>query len=184
MHLGFLLSSLLDVISTVSELCDGFIADRFQSTIFPHMSRLFETFLREVDGSCNEKEIICSSLLFAKEDGKMLNALLDCVYRVFSANGSHLLAMVPSVGSIIFPFIALDGPIGDSAMEAMKALVTVDSDSLWRALLITSGMGIPERPLLPMKRHVNAIAETPLSRRCLEIINYVHELPEQDILNY
>mmetsp|Transcript_22663 Transcript_22663/g.33874 ORF Transcript_22663/g.33874 Transcript_22663/m.33874 type:complete len:450 (+) Transcript_22663:938-2287(+) len=182
-HLGLLLSSLLNMISTLSELCDGFITDRFQNTIFPHMSKLLNLMLHNVE-EMNRGSTASGDRLLRKEDVIVLNALLDCIRRVFSADGSHLSAMVPVVGSIILPFIGLDGDSGLSAMEATKALVRVDSDCLWRALLEASGTGIPARRLLPLPVQ-NSPKQTNtkscFSRRCLEIIQFVNELPEQEI---
>lgn len=177
------------MISTLSELCDGFIADRFQSTIFPHMSKLFESLLHIVGTSSdNEKEkdeTRYNNIRIKNEDENILNSLLDCVSRVFSANGVYLASMVSIVGSIIVPFIALDGTVGDSAMDAMKALVKVDSDCLWRTLMKMSGRDIPKRPLLPVNNRVShPVVESRLSKRCLEIVHFINDLPEQNILLY
>ncbi len=182
-HSGYLLSSLLNIISILSELCDGFISDRFQNTIFPHMSKLLDFLLGKILDT-NSGNTIARNSLLRKEDDITLNALLDCTCRVFLANGSHLSTMVPIVGSIILPFVGLNGASGLSAMEAMKALVRVDSDCLWRALLQASGTPIPARPLLPLSLQSQTMHSNPksfLSTRCLEIINFVYELPEQDI---
>lgn len=178
MHLAILLSSLLDLLSTVSKLCEGFIADRFQSTIFPHMAKLLETLV------CQK----CRKSLFSKEDELMLKSLLNCIHRVFSTNELQLALMVPAVGSIILPFLGVDGNIGENALDAMKVLVKIDSGTLMRALFRASGMDIPPRPLLPMTNQSNhsisvKVTPTSLSRRCLEIVHFVQALPEQNIMD-
>ena len=179
MHLSILLSSLLNIISTLSELCEGFISERFQSTIFPYMSKLFESFLCE-----DKRKNLGRISLYSKEDEHILKSLLVCINRVFSTTGNELAAMVSIVGSIILPFVGLDGDVGDTAMEAMKALVKVDSDCLWRALLRASGINIPSRHLLPINNcNINIrTTQTHMEKRCLQIVRFVKDLPEPNIL--
>lgn len=149
------------------------------------MSRLFESFLCEDKRKGKDSGNI---LQYSKEDKHVLKSLLVCVDRVFSTTGNELAAMVPVVGSIILPFVALDGDVGDTAMTAIKALVKVDSDCLWRALLRASGMNIPTRRLLSTNNHIvhpitihGTTAQTHMEKRCLQIVRFVEGLPEQTI---
>lgn len=182
MHLALLLSSLLDLIAVTSKLCDGFIADRFQSSIFPHMSKLFEALIYRVNDVNNNP-----SKKLSKEDSIILTSLLHCIATTFSTNGLQLASLVPIVGSIILPFLALNENIGDIALETMKTLIEIDSDCLWRALLNASGQGIPPRPLLPMEHRNNCskppkVTQSRLSERSLKLIEFANTLPEPNIL--
>ena len=178
MHLVMLLSSLLEIISTLSELCDGFMCQRFQSSIFPHMSKIYQIFVGHID---NTK---VSLSLYSKEDRKLLAPMLKCTQRVFSAEGSDLCQMVPIVGSIILPFISVEGDIGESAMLAMKALLAIDSDCMWRALLNGSGSEFPQRSLLPLETPPKSKVgiKSNFSKSCLKLIEFVDTLPEHSII--
>lgn len=183
MHLILLQNSLLQTISILSQLCDGFLSQRFQNTIFPYMSKILHLYTyQSKDGG-----ILQSVPL--KEDEELLSPLLDCIQKVFSVEGSNLLAMVGLVGSIILPFVSVNGKIGESAMEAMKTLLAVDSDCMWRALMRGSESDIPQRPLLPhitleVKNRSSAVADSTstFSECCSQLMNFADGLPEQNIV--
>ena len=180
MHHALLLSSLLDLISSISELCDGFIADRFQSTIFPHITKLFESIVYEMNGTNK-------SIKLPKESYVILEALLKCVRIIFSSNTLQLSPIVPIIGSIIIPFLEFDDDVGNEAMEAMKTLLQIDSDSLWRALYKTSGRNVPPRTLFRFQSKANLsivpnLDNTKLSSRSRKLLDFIKTLPEQNLL--
>ncbi len=148
------------------------------------MSKLFEALIYHVNDVNNNP-----SKKLSKEDSIILTSLLLCIDGTFSTNGLQLASLVPIVGSIILPFLALHENVGDTALETMKTLIKIDSDCLWRALLKASGLGIPPRPLalLPME-HQNNLSESTkvtqgrLSERSLELVEFANTLPEQNIL--
>ena len=114
--------------------------------------------------------------------------MLDCIHNVFSAEGSNLSMMVCLVGSIILPFVSVDGKVGQSSMQAMKTLLTIDSDCMWRALLKGSDVEVPQRSLLPSRsanerdRSISTCSNSNFSQCCSELMKFADGLPEQSII--
>ena len=95
--------------------------------------------------------------------------------------------LVPTIGALLVPLLSKNNIVGETAMNSLKALATVDSDSLWRGLVIISGMDFPERSILPFteskgctKREDFKIS-TPLHDRSMQLLDYARSLPEQPL---
>lgn len=180
----------MGVISVSSELCKEFIADKFEKTIFPQMSKLFQMFLLGEKAKQFNTQNFGIKEQFSKEDQIILASLLDCIGTVFVHSGEELVNMVPIVGSIVLPFLAIRGSIGKLGREAMEALVRIDCDCLWRPLLIGSGQNLPIRPLLSRQLYTDNSFEvmpvintqTLYSERCSAILRLIENLPEQNII--
>ena len=74
--------------------------------------------------------------------------------------------------------------LGDAAMDAVKALLQIDIDSLWRGLLLATGNDIPDIPLLPLftrkiSTNYGPRSENEISKiKAEQLFKYISDLPE------
>lgn len=183
-HSGALLSGLLDIIKCLNIMCGDFIACRFNSSIWPQMSKIL-TFLLPP----NHDKIAPT---YSETDSSILISLLSCISQTFSAVtcGRVLANIAPVIGTILLPFLSCGGKIGEAAMCAIQEILRIDCDCLWRPLLSLSRSKFPERPLLQIaQQHGPKCTELSLqgrdSRLLTERLDYllvfVHSLPEQQL---
>ena len=94
---------------------------------------------------------------------------------------SHLVA---PAGTILLALLSDEGKVGETAIDALKAMLMIDSDSLLRALMTMSGKLLPSRALYTLNKNIEAASakekETSLLvKRAKYLVSYVKELPEQ-----
>jgi hypothetical protein len=91
--------------------------------------------------------------------------------------------LIPAAGTIVLPFLADQGQLRARAMEAMKAMLLIDCDALWRPLLQLSRRQIPTRSLYPqfagIKTNDEVECRTPLELAAAELVAFIESLPEQ-----
>lgn len=185
-HIIYLLSSILEVVSSVSGLCGDFIADKFRSGIWPQVSRLFEHLLMELEGNREESK---HSASYSRPEGVLFISMLNCTKSIFSSEECSIVlsSLIPTIGIMIFPLLSQHNNIGETAMDVIKTLVTVDSDCLWRALISASGSTVYQRPLLPHS-NTNQFRIKPvdgidalMADRANILMTFINELPEQNL---
>lgn len=119
-------------------------------------------------------------------------SIFQCLKRVFFSPGSKgtvLIRIHQAVGLVLLPIITNpDDEVADSASRAVEAVLLHDSDILLRPLLELSGNGIPPIPAFLRgvvesgtgETEVEA-AESPLQIRCSKLLDFVANLPEQEL---
>ena len=119
-YLGVLLASLFTIVAELCAGSDGFFEDRFRHDVYPIIAKLVGESLQPMRG---------------RETNFILTPLLVLIKSVFESSCRYsLTGLVPAAGSLILPFLACVGTVGDEASAALKAMLTVDSDALWRPL--------------------------------------------------
>lgn len=119
-YLGVLLASLFTIVAELCAGSDGFFEDRFRHDVYPIIAKLVGECLQPMRG---------------RETNFILTPLLVLIKSVFESSCRYsLTGLVPAAGSLILPFLACVGNVGDEASAAVKAMLTVDSDALWRPL--------------------------------------------------
>ena len=190
--LEVLISKLLLIISELCASSDGFFVDRFEKDVYPIISKLIQDILPR-DGFNSSL-----GLQSPKQKQFLTLPILHCFKSTFESSCRHgLTCLIPSAGTMLFPFLSFEGPIGDESMNALKAMLAVDCDALWRGLHTLSKRTFPDKPIrisgeqavttieLRTKgatsvrsRDCNIIL---LSQRAGELLDFIEELPEQEI---
>merc|ERR1740124_266834 len=156
-----------------------------------HLSILFSK-VHNITAMRYTGDVVCNGIHYPAPvswEYQALLSCLECIQRVFSGQETGLLLsqLVPTVGAIVMPLLSDNGMIGDAAMDTTKALLSVDSDSLWRGLLMMSGIVFPDRPLLPLAMKnifsCNKESETACAakERSTQLLQYIHDLPEKSL---
>merc|ERR1740124_10547 len=199
-HLSILFSKVLDITATMCELSGGSMVDCFQKDVWPVIAETIHHFLQtgftedtqNITAMRYTGDVVCNGIHYPAPVSWEYHALLsclECIQRVFSGQETGLLLsqLVPTVGAIVMPLLSDNGMIGDAAMDTTKALLSVDSDSLWRGLLMMSGIVFPDRPLLPLAMKnifsCNKESETACAakERSTQLLQYIHDLPEKSL---
>lgn len=103
------------------------------------------------------------SVITSDSERLMVHAMLRCVARVLRQKdcATALIKILSSISTILIPFLddecynidipdekggGGDGPLAELAMDALKNIAKVDSNAMYRSLLLLSGRGIPPKP--------------------------------------
>ena len=178
------------LILIISEFCcssDGFFADRYENDTYPIIAKLMQDLLPKSEGVLDRKH-------------SLLLPILRCFECSFDSGCRYGLAgLIPSAGTMIFPLLSFNGPIGDAAMDAVKAMLTVDCDALWRGLHALSGRSFPCNPLNsaatrriePSSKSVTAVTVARSHRtqgcddisslKAGELLDFIDGLPEEHL---
>lgn len=178
----FLLKSIFDLISELPNLCGDFIANKFETNIWPQMSRLFHCFL------VNLEQLARSPL--SKIEEELILSILACLDKFFASKtcGARLSTTTTRVvATILFSFLSRSDKIGDASLNVLKEIHCVDSDCVWRQVLEYSGFGVPFCPLSSPKvvnvtnvgRQTYRDQDSLLEKRCCDLLSYASNLPEQ-----
>lgn len=179
------LSTLFDLVGAMAFISGSFIWRRLKEDIWPACARIVEAHLRS---RTHETKPIDKTLLTGKD--KLILSVFDLYKTVFRTQelAEKASRTIASVGATIIPFIGEQGPIGEAAMEALRAMLSVDSDALWRVLLSTSGEGLPPSPFQSLGTGV--LESTAITRQHLsilqlqakELIRHARSVPEQSLV--
>ena len=132
-YLGVLLASLFTIVAELCAGSDGFFEDRFRHDVYPIIAKLVGECLQPMRG---------------RETNFILTPLLVLIKSVFESSCRYsLTGLVPAAGSLILPFLGCVGTVGDEASAAVKAMLTIDSDALWRPLHKLACRPFPPRPI-------------------------------------
>ena len=143
--LEVLMSKLLSIISELCLSSDGFFADRFQNNAYPILATLMSDLLPTLSNSRSHPHQPSTS---SEQKQPLLLTLLHCFKCAFESDCRYSLAsLIPSAGAMLLPLLAFQGIIGEEATNALKAMILVDSDILWRELHMLSGKPFPCNPL-------------------------------------
>jgi hypothetical protein len=180
----FFLGLIFDLITSMSGASDDFIVGRLKEDVWPILQKLIGMFhgqnmISSPSGLQRRPE------LTGKE--KLIMAILRFLTMVFgrSTLGRGLAGMIESTGTLTFPLLAQCDPIGSYAMDALKAMLRIDSDALRRALYSTSGHAFSSSFVMVMNGSAEfSISQTSCSSHLLQqhasqLIKYVESLPEQ-----
>ena len=188
------LAKLFTLVAAMAEGSGAFMADRFKNEVWPVLAKQFEHFISKrslgKESRVEEKRIVQNerSLPWQETEKLQIVAMLDCVNRSFGQVdcGLALSGLVPTVGTVVLSFLGdAEESVSIAAFDALKKLMEIDYDALWRPLLELSGQGIPICPLKPSLSHNGRsliVPPThPLATRAKDLIEYAKSLPEQAI---
>lgn len=194
-------SKLLDVVKCFCDVSGDFMVGRFEQDAWPILAQLLghEVMLRQQHRSGRggkDKPNASNSNPSPSRRQVSLLALLDFIAHCFgpSGMGPGLVRLVFDAGTVILPLLADDGDVGDAAYKSIQSLLSVDSDALWRPLLVTSGGTVGMRPfkssltgsggLTAMEGEVlvRVEIESTMMKQAKKLLAYADSLPEQVIM--
>ena len=178
------------------------MADRFKNDVWPVLAKHFNFFISKQysDKDNKEDELLLrprhdrntgtntpqQSRRWQETEKLLIIAMLNCVNCTFGQSdcGLALSGLVSSVGTVALSFLGdVEEAISMAAFNALKKLIEIDCDALWRPLVQLSGQGIPIRPLKPLSvQDFQSLAELPshiLALKARELMAYAESLPEQ-----
>jgi hypothetical protein len=187
-HVASLLSRILDVIASISDVCGDFIVDRFLSGIWPYLTRIFVHLLPKIEHVDKNSKLPASSS-FSKFESVLLTSMLNCIKSIYSSKDSVALSESAStVGIMLLPLLSQQNDIGKVTMDVMETLLQLDCDCLWRALHSASGKAFKTRHLLGRQSLGKKIqtdsqsVDKTLANRADTLIAFINALPEQRLL--
>lgn len=206
------LSKLFELVAVMTVCADDFMASRFRQDVWPCIVQVLGSFATSRQGllstepqsfpspiavslPVNQKCVVRAQKLSASELGLALG-IIQCLARVFGhrPSGLVLAGLIPLAGSMLFPFLESSDDddtqktLEAICMTALKNMVLIDSDALWRSLMDLSARGLPPSPLgvLAATKNVKeqALGGTPdsvLAKKANELIGFIEALPEQNL---
>ena len=197
-HAGLevLMSKLLVITSELCMSSDGFFADRFENDAYPLIASLMTDLLSKFNTELPHKR-----LSNAAQKQTLLLSILHCFECTFESGCRNCLAgIIPATGAMLLPLLVCQGPVGDGATAALKAMLMVDSDALWREVHFLSGNPFPDNPIftlsstsavtrsslcssttVTLSRNESRSYDVILSERAMELLVFIECLPEQAI---
>lgn len=168
--------------SALPTLCGDFIANKFETSIWPQMSRLFRYFL------VNIEQLAKYPLSNIEEE--LILSMLGCLHQFFASKTCGIRLSTTSirvVATILFSFLSRSDKIGDASLDVLKVIHCIDSDCVWRQVLEYGGFGVPSCPLSSLKvmnmtssgKQTYGDQDPLLAKRCCDLISYASNLPEQ-----
>lgn len=164
----FFLAGLYQLVASMFECSEDFMADRFVSNVWPLLAKQFSHFLRPPDNEGRPNRLrpmisevssstVASSTLSVEHHGDIVQRLSDserhlllsmerCLSRVFAcqdAHGSSIVRIHEAVGLVLIPFMGTsDEEIASTAENTIKNIVAQDCHVLRRPLLELSDCDI------------------------------------------
>jgi hypothetical protein len=180
----------------MSQVSGSFLVDRIRQQVWPIIAELLDVFVR-LGKETSRKQPSTDNLAFNElvqgetvvtEREKLLFSILDFLSRIYGQRecGMGLTDLIPTVGTIIIPFLANHGELRDRTLRALKTIMLIDCDALWRPLLQLSHHPLPPRPF-GHKDSCTAVVNpdqectTPLELAAEELVAFVDSLPEQTL---
>lgn len=167
---------------------------RTKDQVWPVVAELLDVYVQESKAS--SYHLSCDSEVtsdatrrrsFATEREKLLFSILDFLSRIYGERkcGLGLSSLIPVAGTLVLPFLATEGELHARAMKALKTMMLIDCDALWRPLLQLSHRPLPPSPF-GLQRSIVVVEDryecsTPLELGAEELIGFVESLPEQSI---
>lgn len=179
------LSTLFDLVGAMAFSSGSFMWGRLEGEVWPLCARILETRLKE---RYTTSSVIANEKATLSDKNKLLRSLFSLYTKVFRNPelAERAACSIPTIGTMIMPFISDEDPIGNTAMETMKAMLCIDCDALWRSLLSTSGRGLPPNPYdeIPQGMGIGTVVQEEsslLQKRAQELLDFANALPEQNI---
>lgn len=199
------LSSLFDLVATMAQCSQDFIASRFKNDVFPLLSKLLGDFAGDLSPSETSHDDSCRPIRDVgvqpqshprqASEAALIVSILNCLAGVFRQPkcGRALADLIPTASTLILPFLGDRAETGNACMSAIKEMVQIDCDATWRPLVLLSGKQFP--PPKPwgsageVKRPIALVAaaenEAPppslLAQRASDLVAFVETLPEQPL---
>ena len=212
-HQRVFLSRVFELVAVMTECADDFMATRFRHDVWPCMGQVLENYATCRQNSLrNERPSSSSSLLAARtsrsgarnrhypktsdSERNLIVAAIHCLSRVYQHRpaGLALGGLIPSTGVILFPFLNDDDTIESLCMAALKNMILIDCDALFRLLLEMSGRGLPLCPFGALENTTwkdegfkgarlapSQASSNKLTQRANELIKFIESLPEQPL---
>jgi hypothetical protein len=206
------LSKLFELVAVMTVCADDFMASRFRQDVWPCIVQVLGAFATSQQSllstelqsfpspvsifrPMNQKGVVQTQKLSASELGLALE-IIQCLARVFGhrPSGLVLAGLIPSAGSMLFPFLDISDD-DDShktleaiCMTALRNMVLIDCDALWRPLLDLSARGLPPCPLgvlattgIAKEQAFGRSPDNVLAKKANELIGFIKALPEQNL---
>jgi hypothetical protein len=191
------LSKLFDLIGTMCEVSESFMVSRIEEQVWPITAKLLDMYVQQ-EKKNSHKQLSCDTLVskdaipkktFVSEREKLLFSMLNFLTRIYRQEGcgEGLSGLIPAAGTILLPFLANEGELQTRTMRALKTMMLIDCDALWRPLLQLSHRPLPPNPFggvlqssVDVTVHDNE-NKTPLELAANELVEFVEALPEQPL---
>lgn len=195
-----LLTKLLEIVSELCSMSDGFFASRFETDVYPILTTLLGHCIpEEIERVASDKP---QSYSFGEKRHSALSPILQCLKSVFQTSCKSALAgLISSCGTILLPLLSCQGQYGDDVVEVLKTMLQVDCDILWRPIHRLSGEPFPCHPIRQFDKsadppdadcdvvcrkptldvHYKTEACTIMSERAKDLLLFINQLPEQNI---
>jgi hypothetical protein len=148
------LGKLFNLVAIMCECSDDFMISRWKPDVWPAVARIVKQRLTQHQPSQAGKSIVeehplAVTTVAPQSERRLLNAVFDCLSRVFGhlPTGRALSGIIPTAGTMLLPFLE-DPTLEDSCVRALKCMICINSDGLWRQLIDLSGLPVPRCPLL------------------------------------
>lgn len=189
------LSKLFELMASMCEVSEDFLVSRIKEEVWPVTAELLGLYVQD-ETSTSRKQLGCDALVskatlrpksFVTERDKLLFSILDFLSRIFGKQdcGQGLSSLIPAAGTILLPFLAQEGELQARTMRALKIMMLIDCDALWRPLLQLSNRPFPPQPFGPQSEavavHKDRDCTTPLELAAKELVEFIESLPEQDL---
>jgi hypothetical protein len=193
------LSKLLMLIANMTECAGDFMAERLRESVWPCLSRVVTMFLRRKNAATspqlNNAIRVPTAQPYAESERSLLLSVMVLLQRVYAhrAVGLAMASVIPTTGAMVLPFLGdQDKDVSEGCEAALKCMLRIDYDSLWRPLLEISGRWLPGCPLLAESNRkerenwsVVATANHEPNFRLQEaagrLIDFIESLPEQPL---
>lgn len=207
--LEIFMSKLLEIASELCLISDGFFVDRFENDVYPILCKHLGDILHGHAGRTNNsdrhsqsialltKSMSSSDRGITESKTSILRPILVCLERAYTSTcGPSLAKWIPSLGTLLLPFLLVEGDVGDAVDKTLKAMLTIDSDALWRNLHALSGSEFPSNPVKRCHcQHGNSSDvvlcgkqsgqkgpyDVALSRKAGELLDFIESLPENNL---
>ena len=189
-----LLSRLLEMVSELCTISDGFFAHRFDTDVYPILATILgDTIPVELNTSGKTKSQIASH-----RKHSAIDPVLQCIKLVYQSSCKDALAaLISSCGTILLPLLAHNGKLGDEVVEVLKVILRVDHTSLRISIQKLSGKQFPSNTIdqcvgskdksiddcIVMKKPPSKskhICTTIMAERAQELLNFIDGLPIQE----
>jgi hypothetical protein len=206
------LSKLFELVEVMTVCADDFMASRFRQDVWPCIVQVLGTFATSRQGllstepqsfqlpvavfrPVNQKRVVHAHKLSASELGLALE-IIQCLARVFGhrPSGLVLAGLIPSAASMLFPFLESSDDddtyktLEAICMTALRNMILIDCDALWRPLLDLSGRRLPPCPLGVLaatesvkEQGLGRSPDSVLAKKANELIGFIEALSEQNL---
>jgi hypothetical protein len=178
-----LLATLMDLVGDMSWVGGSFMYGRLEEDVWPECINILKVILLEE----HNRRAVMKHVDTTDKD-KLLISILKLFQKIFSQSelGVQASSMISSTGSVILPFVNDPGVVGNYAMEAVRSMLKVDCDALWRPLLSSCNETLPGKPLqyqknVSMSSDVVPVKRSLLQSRAEELMDFGKRLPEQGL---
>jgi len=192
------LAKLLDLITAMIVRSDDFMVKHFREIVWPRLCEI----IRNFSGPCGQTQSLrwltvsasmdTSALRLTESEKALVLSAIRCLRLVFGhvTAGKSLSGLIPSAGSLLFPFLDdTDGSIVEECVLALRSMLRIDCDSLWRPLLEMSGQTIPTCPFKlrsgfsrgSPERSARPPTSAKSSATARELLAFIDALPEQTL---